>query len=73
MRSNEPVVDTRSMESRFDRLEDKLDSIADELHKISLVHEARLTKLETTQKGFVAVSAALMMSVVAYFFNLVVK
>lgn len=48
------------MEQRFDRLEDKLDALTQEIRHIALSHENRVTKLETTQKGVIALCVAVL-------------
>ena len=53
------------MEARFDRIDDKLDRLTEQLQTLTVAHEHRLSKLETVQKGVVALSTALMTAVVA--------
>ncbi len=48
------------MEQRFDRLEAQLDELLKELRTLSISHENRITKVETTQKGVIALCAALL-------------
>lgn len=62
-----------NLDDRLARIEDKLDALAGELHSVVVDQSQRITKVEVQQKGFVAVSLALMTSIVTYLFNLVVK
>jgi hypothetical protein len=50
------------MEPRFDRIDSKLDSILDKVNAMSVDHSSRLTHLETTQKGIIALCVALVTS-----------
>ena len=43
--------------------------IKDSLHRFEVSHTSRLTKLETTQKGFITIYTALFTAVVAYIAN----
>jgi hypothetical protein len=47
------------VEKRFDRIDAKLDAIDAHLNAMKVEYEKRTTKLETTQKGFVALCVAL--------------
>ena len=49
------------MEDRLSRIEDKIDNVLERVGD----HRERLTKLETTQKGFVSVISALWVAAVA--------
>ncbi len=42
-------------EKRFDKIDTTLGQIRTELHKLAVRDETRLTRLETTQKGFVTI------------------
>ena len=58
------------MEARFDRIDDKLDRLAEQLQVLTVAHESRLSKLETVQKGVIAVGTALLTAVVTGFAKL---
>jgi tetrahydromethanopterin S-methyltransferase subunit G len=53
------------MEQRFDRIDDKLDSIEEKLSNLAMEHQQRITKLETTQKGVIALCMALLTTALA--------
>jgi hypothetical protein len=58
------------MDHRFDKIEEKLDTIRSELHKVAVDHSERLIKLETTQKGFISVLTLLFTAVLGVIVNL---
>ncbi len=55
------------MEQRFDRLEAQLDEIMKDLRTLTVAHENRITKLETTQKGVIALCGAILTAALASF------
>jgi predicted component of type VI protein secretion system len=57
------------MEHRFDRLDKKLDQLRQDIYKVTVRYETRLAKLETTQKGFVAITAAVLAASVGVLFK----
>lgn len=54
------------MEKRFDKLDKAIADLREEIHSSSLRDEQRLTKLETTQRGFMAVISLILTGVVTY-------
>jgi hypothetical protein len=53
------------MEHRFDRIDSKLDKLLDNVGD----HRERLAALETKQKGFISILAALLVASVSWVFN----
>ena len=47
------------MKERFDSIDSKLDKIAEALVTMKVEHHGRITKIETTQKGVIALCVAL--------------
>ena len=61
------------MDHRFDKLEEKLDQIRKDLHKVTTEYEGRLTKVDTVQKGFITVFSAILTACIATLAKLIFK
>ena len=51
------------MDSRLDKIEEKLDRVLDALTQSNLKAENRITKLETHQKGFIAIFSTILTAI----------
>lgn len=47
------------MQDRFDRIDDKLNSLQKDINVVIMMTNERVTKLETTQKGVIALCVAI--------------
>ncbi len=46
------------MQDRFDRIDEKLDSIQEKLNNLAFSHHEKIVRLETQQKGIIALCVA---------------
>jgi tetrahydromethanopterin S-methyltransferase subunit G len=53
------------MEARFDRIDDKLDRIDEKLQSLAIEHHQRITRIETQQKGVIALCTAIVTAALA--------
>jgi hypothetical protein len=54
------------MDNRLDRIEEKLDRMQESIQKVTIEHSSKLAKVETTQRGFIAIFSTLLAALVAY-------
>ena len=49
--------------------EEKIDKILESIHRIEVLHEARLSKLETKQTGIITISGLIFTGIITYILN----
>lgn len=53
-------------DQRFDRIDEKLDELLKSQHQVTVEHSSRITRLETSQRGFISIVSALFTALVSY-------
>ena len=57
------------MKEQIDEIERDVKDIRDAIHRMELLQESRMTRIETSQKGFITISSLVFGAIITYLLN----